>query len=73
MYKADYTSTMMYQGFLILPFCVLSASSQQVVSDPGVFGPPIELVHLYNDDFPSGMTARHFTKPHQVSCRFIEF
>ena len=49
---------MMYQGFLILPFCVLSASSQQVVSDPGVFGPPIELVHLYNDDFPSGMTTR---------------
>ena len=50
---------MMYQGFLILPFCALSVSSQQVVSDPGVFGPSIELVHLYNDEFPSGMTTRH--------------
>ena len=50
---------MMYQGFLILPLCALSVSSQQLVSDPGVFGPSIEMVHLYNDEFPSGMTTRH--------------
>ena len=50
---------MIYQGFLLLLFCALSVSSQQVVSDPGVFGSPIELVHLYNDEFPSGMTTRH--------------
>ena len=57
---------MMYQGFLILPCCALSVSFQQIVSDPGVFGPSIELVHLYNDGFPSGMTL---TEPHQVPRR----
>ena len=59
-YKATHTSTTMYQGFLILPLCALSVSSHQIVSDPGVFGPSIELVHLYNDEFPSGMNTRHF-------------
>lgn len=57
---------MMYQGFLVLLFCALSVLSQQIVSDPGVFGPSIELVHLYNDEYPSGMTL---AKPDQVPCR----
>ena len=26
----------------------------QVARDPGVAGPPIELIHLYNDEFPTG-------------------
>jgi len=47
----------MYQTLLILSLWAISISSQQVVSDPGVFGPPIELVHIYNDEFPSGITA----------------
>ena len=50
---------MMHQGFLILLSCALSVSSQQIVSDSGVFGPSIELVHLYNDEFPSGMNTHH--------------
>ena len=54
---------MMHQCSLILPLCALSVSSQQIVSDPGVFGPSIELVHLYNDEFPSGMTTRHLQNP----------
>lgn len=45
---------MLYQSLLTLSFWVLLVSSQQVVSDPGVFGPLIELVHIYNDEFPSG-------------------
>ena len=26
----------------------------QVARDSGVAGPPIELIHLYNDEFPTG-------------------
>ena len=29
-------------------------SSQQLAQDPGVTGPPLEVVHLYNDLYPIG-------------------
>lgn len=32
----------------------LLAASQQIASDSGVWGPPLELVHVYNDEFPTG-------------------
>lgn len=35
--------------------CVILVSGQVLASDPGVSGPPIELVHIYNDEFPTGM------------------
>lgn len=28
----------------------------QLISDPGVAGPPVEVVHLYNDQWPTGIT-----------------
>ena len=31
--------------------CVLS---QQIAQDPGTGGVPVEVVHLYNDEFPQG-------------------
>ena len=54
------TLTMTYQSLFILSFWALLVSSQQVDSDPHVYGPPIELVHIYNDQFPSGI------KTHQI-------
>ena len=33
---------------------VIFPVTAQVARDPGVAGPPIELVHLYNDEFPTG-------------------
>ena len=38
----------------------LLSTAQQLVSDPGVYGPPIELVHLYYDEFPTGTLALNF-------------
>lgn len=39
----------------ILSQFAFAASAQQLASDPGVLGPPLELVHIYNDQFASGM------------------
>ena len=33
-----------------------SALTQQIAQDPGVGGVPIEIVHLYNDEYPQGQT-----------------
>ncbi|KAI6874600.1 major royal jelly protein [Hortaea werneckii] len=37
----------------------LLASAQQplLVTDPGVYGPPLELVHTYYDEWPTGITV----------------
>ena len=32
-----------------------SVSSQQIAQDPGRSGVPIELVHLYYDEYPQGI------------------
>jgi hypothetical protein len=29
-------------------------SAQQLLRDPGIAGPPLEIVHLYNDQWPTG-------------------
>ena len=49
-------------------FGVLSTaelSSAPLIKDPGVYGPPLELVHLYYDEFPTGIavsaTGRKFS------------
>lgn len=39
----------------LLSVSLLSASAQQLSRDPGVYGPPLELVHLYGDEFPTGL------------------
>ncbi|KAG9379593.1 major royal jelly protein [Pyrenophora tritici-repentis] len=33
------------------------SATQQLRSDPGVAGPPLELVHLYNNQWPTGITV----------------
>ena len=33
----------------------LLGASQEIASDSGVLGPPLELVHVYNDEFPTGV------------------
>ncbi|MCJ1246190.1 hypothetical protein MMC30_003395 [Trapelia coarctata] len=44
---------------------LLLASAQQISRDPGLYGPTLELVHLYNDEFPTGIavssTGRKFS------------
>ncbi|MCJ1355208.1 MAG: hypothetical protein MMC33_005199 [Icmadophila ericetorum] len=59
----------MYSSHLhvIILFAIIlaTASTQQLASDPSVYGPPIELVHIYNDEFPTGIavssTGRKFS------------
>ncbi|KAH7552463.1 major royal jelly protein [Bipolaris maydis] len=33
------------------------SSAQRIRSDPGIAGPPLEIVHLYNDQWPTGITV----------------
>ena len=33
---------------------ITSVLSQQISQDPGTGGVPVEVVHLYNDEFPQG-------------------
>ncbi|MBO1764708.1 hypothetical protein JQN64_26345, partial [Escherichia coli] len=49
--------------FSISPLAALSAllpllsNAQKLRSDPGVAGPALEIVHLYNDQWPTGITV----------------
>lgn len=50
--------------FNVASLCLLvltAVTAQQVVSDPGYAGPEPELVHLYYDQWPTGM-LRHYTR-----------
>ena len=40
---------------LALSLCSVTLS-QQVAQDPGTYGPALETVHLYNDEFVTGMS-----------------
>ena len=31
-----------------------SAASQQLAQDPGTAGPPLEIAHIYKNEFPGG-------------------
>lgn len=49
-------------------YSALLVSGQQMASDPGVYGPPLELVHSYNDQFPTGnfmYTSGHLPIPYK--------
>jgi hypothetical protein len=35
----------------------LLCSAQDLITDPGVYGPALELVHLYYDQFPTGIAV----------------
>jgi hypothetical protein len=47
---------MMYPNVIFVASALLPALSgaQQLLRDPGIAGPPLELVHLYNDQWPTG-------------------
>ncbi|KAF2687219.1 hypothetical protein K458DRAFT_386044 [Lentithecium fluviatile CBS 122367] len=48
----------MYATLLLSTSLLLAwASGQNNVSDPGVAGPPLEIVHLYYDQWPTGITV----------------
>ncbi|KAJ4324731.1 hypothetical protein N0V94_001128 [Neodidymelliopsis sp. IMI 364377] len=48
----------MISKVLIAASALLPAlSSAQVISDPGAAGGPLEVVHLYNDQWPTGITV----------------
>ncbi|KAF2204823.1 major royal jelly protein [Delitschia confertaspora ATCC 74209] len=42
---------------LIALLGLFTLSSSQVITDPGVSGPPLELIHLYYDEWPTGITV----------------
>ena len=42
-----------FQSLALVGF-LASLSTSQIISDPGVYGPPLEIVHLYNDEWPTG-------------------
>jgi hypothetical protein len=48
----------MYSKVLFVASALLTALSgaQKLLQDPGVAGPPLELVHLYNDQWPTGIS-----------------
>lgn len=53
-------------GTSLLTFAsALAISNAQLIKDPGVYGPELELVHLYYDEFPTGIavssTGRKFS------------
>lgn len=53
---------MVATSLLLLAGFGLSASAQAIsssalVTDPGVYGPALELVHLYYDEFPTGIAV----------------
>ncbi len=55
-----------YTLLVSVVFCFLMlVSGQTVASDPGVYGPPLELVHLYYDQF---LPVRLFT---QISTQLL--
>ena len=45
-------------SLIVFASCASLALSQQIASDPGRGGMPIEIVHLYNDEFPQGEFSR---------------
>jgi hypothetical protein len=55
----------MFSKVLVAVSALLPAlSSAQVISDPGAAGGPLEVVHLYNDQWPTGKTT------HPISAEF---
>lgn len=50
-------SKMLFRLYLIAGAILPALSGAQVVSDPGVAGGPLEVVHLYNDQWPTGMLS----------------
>ena len=47
----------MFGSKLITGLALASSCAAQVISDPGVYGPPLELVHLYYDEWPTGVAV----------------
>lgn len=44
----------MLSASILIALLVPALSSAQIIKDPGVYGPPLEVVHLYNDQWPTG-------------------
>lgn len=56
---------MVASSFFALAGALAACNAQQLITDPGVYGPKLELVHLYYDEFPTGIavssTGRKFS------------
>jgi hypothetical protein len=53
---------MFWTTLLVLAgICTLS-NCQELITDPGVYGPELEVVHLYYDQFPTGKHAPECTR-----------
>lgn len=52
-----YKQTMLSGLLLVASALLPSLASAQGISDPGALGGPLEVVHLYNDQWPTGITV----------------
>ncbi|KAL9093161.1 MAG: hypothetical protein Q9159_000338 [Coniocarpon cinnabarinum] len=43
----------------LLALLITPTQCQQLASDPGTAGPPLEVVHLFHDQFPTGFAISH--------------
>jgi hypothetical protein len=45
---------MLVTTLLALASASILSNAQELIRDPGVYGPALEVVHLYYDEFPTG-------------------
>lgn len=57
--------------FVALASCIIASAHKQesgktgIASDPGRIGPLVEIAHLYNDEYVTGIL--HFTTYHEIA------
>ena len=51
---------MLFSVLSFLSLTALLASAQPVAQDPGVYGPALQTVHLFYDEWPTGTTVFSF-------------
>ncbi|KAF2133278.1 major royal jelly protein [Dothidotthia symphoricarpi CBS 119687] len=47
----------MLSSILLTASALTLTCAQQLLRDPGIAGPPLEIAHLYNDQWPTGITV----------------
>ncbi len=54
----SFASSVLGLGSIAVSLFAHVVVSQQVASDPGVYGPALEAVHYYYDEWPTGMLSQ---------------
>ena len=56
------TAALVAVGFIST--AIAQSSQAQPISDPGTYGPEVEIVHLYYDEWPTGSSFRWYITSH---------